>query len=156
MARIHLRRILGSKFFRTSAVVTIACSIAIWISDENPTTSKEWAKVLFDNAEPIAIASASALGQTGSGGRIQALEDLNKDGVDLEGVATPQADLSGIHLDYGKLSCANLEKTQLDQANLSSANLSGANLHEAKLCQTKLPNYIKLNPDRNCWIMNNS
>lgn len=105
--RRTINRWVGSKLLRASVVVAIIGSVAVWVSDSNPQTRKEWVKVLFDNAEPIAIAAAaavfllespdrrkaaqyeawqvinSAMGQTGSGGRIQALEDLNKDGVDL-------------------------------------------------------------------------
>ena len=132
-------------------------------------------KVLFDNAEPIAIAAAaavfileipdrrkaeqyeawqvinSAMGQTGSGGRIQALEDLNNDGVDLEGVAVPRADLSEIDLSYGHLTRANFKKARLDHANLEGASrLTEDQLTLAKLCHTTLPDGIDLDPNRDC------
>jgi len=138
-------------------VVAIIGSVAVWVSDSNPRTPKAWVKVLFDNAEPIAIAAAaavfllespdrrkaeqyeawqvinSAMGQTGSGGRIQALEDLNKDGVDLAGVAVPRADLSGIDLSYGNLIRTNFKKAKLNSANPQGAYLVYANLQEAEL-----------------------
>ncbi len=138
-------------------VVAIIGSVAVWVSDSNPRTPKAWVKVLFDNAEPIAIAAAtavfllespdrrkaeqyeawqvinSAMGQTGSGGRIQALEDLNKDGVALEGVAVPRADLSGIDLSYGNLIRTNFKKAKLNSANLQEAYLVFANLQGAEL-----------------------
>ena len=157
-----LRRALSSKLLRASVVVAFASCVAIWVSNSTPKDKKELAKVLFDNAEPIAISSAaavflleipdrqktdqyeawqvlnSALGQPGSGGRIQALEDLNRDRVDLEGVAAPQADLSGINLYYGKLRRVDFEHTQLDGANLEGADLCGANLEGADLCGANL------------------
>ena len=161
-----------SKTGRACIIVIFFCGISIW-TDETPTrTGKSLVSNLFSNAESIAIGSAavvffleipdrkkrdqyeawqvinSGLGQTGSGGRIQALEDLNRDGVDLEGIAAPKADLSRVNLSRGKLNRANFEGTQLDfsilnaaklnGANLMSANLSGAKLHGANLMSANL------------------
>ena len=157
-----LGRVLGAKLFRAGVVVVAACYIAIWVNDEKPSTRRELARILFDNAEPIAIASAaavflleipdrqkaeqygawqvinSAMGQTGSGGRIQALEDLNREGVDLTGVAVPEAELSGINLRFARLPGANFYKTKLHTADLTKASLMWANLGEAGLYQAKL------------------
>ena len=153
----RISRIMGSKFFKVAIVVLCTSTIAFWLSEEKPKTLKDAVAILFSNAEPIAISSAafvfileipdrkkrdhyeawqvvnSAIGQTGSGGRIQALEDLCADGVDLEGLAAPNADLSGIDLRDGKLNRANLEKTELDKANLKGAYLVEANLEGANL-----------------------
>ena len=134
---------------------------------------------LFEDAESIAIASASVIffleipdrkkreqyeawqvinsahEQTGNGGRIQALEDLNKGKVDLEGVAAPRAELSRIRLANGRLNRARLNEAQLDRAqfsyaklgyaDLSRANLESADLLEASLYGANLSGAILLN-----------
>ncbi|MEM9484923.1 MAG: pentapeptide repeat-containing protein [Cyanobacteria bacterium P01_F01_bin.116] len=155
-------QVIDSKFFKVVIVFCLACYVALWISDEKPKTLKEALIALFNNADPIAISSAafvfileipdrkkrdhyeawqvvnSAIGQTASGGRIQALEDLCTDGVDLEGLAAPGADLSGIDLRFGRLCRASFQETQLDGANLSGANLRRADLREVDFCDAKL------------------
>jgi len=97
----------------------------------------------------------AAQGQRSSGGRIDALEDLNRDGISLTGVDISKAYLPGLSLEkaelYGanlteaelvsaNLTEANLEFANLAGANLVSANLDGANLAEAELCWTKFAN----------------
>ena len=67
-----------------------------------------------------------------------------------------RTDLSGANLSVADLFIANLSGANLFGANLSGANLSGAKfitktqLEGAMLCNTKLPQEIKLNPDRDC------
>jgi BTB/POZ domain-containing protein KCTD9 len=90
----------------------------------------------------------SAAGQKTSGGRINALQDLNKDGVSLQGLDANGANLERIKLQNANLSYANLSyailwgtnlsyadlgNTKLSNANLSYANLSYANLNDADL-----------------------
>ncbi len=58
----------------------------------------------------------SAQGKTGSGGRIQALQDLNEAGISLAGVDLSRAWLSGV----------NLRGADLKGAILGDANLTGA------------------------------
>lgn len=97
----------------------------------------------------------SARGQTGSGGRIDALQDLNKDGVDLGGLDVSGANLYLIELQHARLSNANfnnanltgamLYNTLLYKANLSYANLRGTNLSVADLSDTNLNNAILVN-----------
>lgn len=106
---------------------------------------------------------ADATGLSGSGGRIQALQDLARDGVVLNGVNlagawlqsvdlsprktrsllgvrsnTEPVQLVGARFEGADLTAANLTQTDLRRANLSqahltSANLEGANLEEAVL-----------------------
>jgi len=145
---------LRSRVAKGVFVVFIIGSIGVLLKKE---PQQSVAETIFDNLEPIALGSAgiiflletqdrrkrdhyeawqvinSALGQTGSGGRIQAFEDLHRDGVDLEGVAAPRADLSGINLGFGRLRRANFERVQLDKANLEGAVLGYANLKRATL-----------------------
>ncbi len=75
----------------------------------------------------------SAQGQTGSGGRIEALQDLNNDHVSLVGLAAPNAHLEGINLPN-----AILWNVNLSGANLSSATLNGADIHGASLTSATL------------------
>ena len=137
--------------------IYVVCLITIIGAGLNREPGKSIFKTTFNNAESIALVSAgiiflletgdrqkrnqyeawqvinSAQSQTGSGGRIQALEDLLRDGVDLEGVSASGADLSGINLESGQLSRANLARAHLDGANLKGANLEGARLTFANL-----------------------
>lgn len=75
----------------------------------------------------------SAQGKGGSGGRIDALQDLNRNAVSLAGVRLDGAWLEGIELPAAKLSRASLR-----EANLSGANLQAANLEEADLTGVNL------------------
>jgi uncharacterized protein YjbI with pentapeptide repeats len=80
----------------------------------------------------------SNAGQPGSGGRIQALQDLNKDGVDLSGVDLHKAFLGGINLQQANLAGANLSGAHLIGAHLIGVNLSEAHLSEAILIGVNL------------------
>lgn len=85
----------------------------------------------------------SAQGKGGSGGRIDALQDLNRhevslagvrlDGAWLESVALPGAKLTRASLRDANLQGANLQGAILEGADLSGANLTGANLRGAFL-----------------------
>jgi BTB/POZ domain-containing protein KCTD9 len=75
----------------------------------------------------------SATGQKTSGGRIEALQDLVKDGVVLVGLDASGADLGGIKLQKAFLGRANLRNTKLYNADLRNASLWNANLHDADL-----------------------
>jgi hypothetical protein len=84
-----------------------------------------------------------AQGKTGSGGRIDALQDLNKDGISLVGVDVSQAYLPQLNLEKAYLSKANFSMANLFGATLSNAvlqdaNLSGADVSEANLRGTNL------------------
>jgi hypothetical protein len=148
-------------FYSTRTSIVIACfllpTIPIFVFLENPTSFKDFLRIYLENGEVLAVFSAmvlyfkearnrkkkehyeawqvinSAQGQTGSGGRVQALEDLNQDGIDLEGVAAPEAELSTINLKGGLLQRANFRKAALDRANFQGANLTQAHLEMAFL-----------------------
>jgi len=84
-----------------------------------------------------------AHGKPGSGGRIDALRDLNEDRVSLNGVDISNAFLPDIDLKYAKLSYANLSGADLKNANFSGAelrktNLAGADLKIAKFSRADL------------------
>ncbi len=95
----------------------------------------------------------SAQAQRSSGGRIDALQDLNRDGVTLARLAAPganlrdiilpNADLHGVDFSGADLRYANLTRATLFEANLQAtdlgfANLTGAHLDTANLTGANL------------------
>jgi Pentapeptide repeats (9 copies) len=92
----------------------------------------------------------TAQGKGGSGGRIEALQELNEDQVPLVGVDVSSAFLQGIRLHNANLlrsnlSSADLRNSDIDNcnfmlANLNSANFRGAHLDHAKFAQADLRN----------------
>jgi Pentapeptide repeats (8 copies) len=105
----------------------------------------------------------SAQGKGGSGGRIDALEELHQDGVPLVGVDVSGAFLQGVdlnaasllranfrsadirdgrfvgsHLDYADLTATNLRHADLRKADLQNANLEDADLFGGDLGQADL------------------
>jgi hypothetical protein len=95
----------------------------------------------------------TAQGKGGSGGRIEALRELNEDGVPLVGVDVSGASLQGVDLTKAnllratleaadmrdcKLHDASLEYADLRSANMRRGDLSGANLHDAVLVDADL------------------
>lgn len=80
----------------------------------------------------------SAQGKGGSGGRIDALANLVKNGQSLAGVNADGAwlvgvDLRGANLEHASFRNANLQGARLDGANLKHAVLAGANFTAASL-----------------------
>ena len=69
-----------------------------------------------------------AAGKGGNGGRIDALEQLNSDGVSLVGVDLSSAFLQGV-----KLKKANLARATFDGADARNAELAGADVENASL-----------------------
>lgn len=80
----------------------------------------------------------SASGQKSDGGRKEALEDLNENGVPLVGVNLQNADLPEVNLEGASFWGANLEGASFRNANLEGADLSGANLEGAFLSDANL------------------
>jgi Pentapeptide repeats (8 copies) len=75
----------------------------------------------------------SAQGKGGSGGRIEALEELNKDHVPLTGLDASVAFLQGVRLRNATLSRCSFEAADLRQSVLARADLSYCNLRSANL-----------------------
>jgi hypothetical protein len=73
----------------------------------------------------------TAQGKGGSGGRIEALQELNADKVPLVGVDASAAFLQGIRLEHANLLRADLSAADLRGSALGSAHLEYANLHFA-------------------------
>lgn len=95
----------------------------------------------------------TAQGKGGSGGRIEALQELNADrealvgvnasgsflqGVRLHGANLLRCDLSAADLRMSDFSGANLENAELSSANFREANLKGAMLRDADLAGADL------------------
>lgn len=80
----------------------------------------------------------TAQGKGGSGGRIEALQELNADKVPLVGVDVSSAFLQGLNLSGANLmrsdfSSADLRNSNLSQVNFTLANLNSANFRNAAL-----------------------
>ena len=90
----------------------------------------------------------SAQGKGGSGGRIEALEELNRDRVALTGLDGSMAFLQGVQLSNAMLSRCSFQAADLRQSvlhaadmsfcNLRSANFRNADLDDAQLVDTDL------------------
>jgi len=73
----------------------------------------------------------TAQGKGGSGGRVEALQELNEDRVPLVGVDVSSAFLQGIHLRKADLSRSNFSSADLRNSDLSGCNFALADLNTA-------------------------
>jgi hypothetical protein len=80
----------------------------------------------------------SAQGKGGSGGRIDALQELNRDGVPLVGVDVSTAFLQGLRLPRAHLLRSNFHAADVRDSDLSFANLSDSDLGSANFRQSNL------------------
>ena len=153
-----------TQLFVTGAVVILAL-IAIWVEEDTSIQSpRDVVKILFEHAESIAIVAAvilyfkeiperkaqkhyeawqvidnaAAARVPTSHARFKALEDLNQEGVLLNGIVIPEANLQGINLKFANLFDANLTDANLSEANLIQAKLFRSILAEANLFQANL------------------
>jgi hypothetical protein len=86
----------------------------------------------------------SAQGKGGSGGRIEALGDLLRNGVSLAGITLDDAWLERVQLPRATLVRSSLQRANLASANLAGANLEGADLRGAELVAADLTGaYLK-------------
>jgi hypothetical protein len=82
----------------------------------------------------------TAQGKGGSGGRIEALQELNADGVPLVGVDVSSAFLQGLKLERANLLRADFSAADLRRSDLQSADFTNANLHSANFRESDLEN----------------
>jgi hypothetical protein len=82
----------------------------------------------------------TAQGKGGSGGRIEALQELNADGVPLVGVDVSSAFLQGLKLEQANLLRADFSAADVRRSDLRSADFTNANLHFANLRESYLEN----------------
>ena len=99
----------------------------------------------------------SAQGKPGNGGRIDALQDLHRDGIWLMGVDISNANLPGLNLAGANLIEANLAGASIAGANLAGASIALANFAGANLDSTNLAEAILLNAnlaEASLWCTN--
>ncbi len=77
-------------------------------------------------------------GKGGSGGRIEALQELNADRVPLVGVDVSGAFLQGVRLEKARLLRANFSEADVRDGKFPSADFSNANLRSANLRRSNL------------------
>lgn len=154
---------IPSWLFIGGAVLLLAL-VALWLEADQIHSVRDALKVLFENAESIAIVAAvifffkeapnrkaqrhyeawqvidhaAAAHVPTSYARIQALQDLNADGVPLMELNLPGAHLQGIHLPNALLVSADLREANLVHADLRGADISRANLSGAILIDANL------------------
>jgi uncharacterized protein YjbI with pentapeptide repeats len=80
----------------------------------------------------------TAQGKGGSGGRIEALQELNADEVPLVGVDVSSAFLQGLTLERANLLRADFSGADLRHSDLKSADFTNANLHFANFRESNL------------------
>jgi hypothetical protein len=82
----------------------------------------------------------TAQGKGGSGGRIEALQELNADRVPLVGMDVSSAFLQGLKLENANLLRADLSGADVRRSDLRSADFTSANLHFANFRESFLEN----------------
>jgi len=82
----------------------------------------------------------TAQGKGGNGGRIDALEELNSDGISLTGVDLSGAFLQAVHLEHARLSRASFRSADMRDSEFAFADFSNADLQSANLRQSDLRN----------------
>ena len=80
----------------------------------------------------------TAQGKGGSGGRIEALQELDEDGVPLVGVDVSGAFLQGIRLPKAHLLRANVNAVDACNSDFQGADFTGANLHSGNFRESNL------------------
>src|SRR6266851_4703692 len=80
----------------------------------------------------------TAQGKGGSGGRIEALQELNMDHIPLVGVDASGSFLQGVQLPKANLLRCDLHAADLREGNFQASNLAYANLQLANLRNTSL------------------
>ena len=80
----------------------------------------------------------TAAGKGGSGGRIEALQELNADGVPLVGVDVSGAFLQGIHLQHARLLRSNFGSVDARNSDFQFADFSDSDLRSANFRESTL------------------
>ena len=80
----------------------------------------------------------TAQGKGGSGGRIDALQELNQDHVPLVGVDVSSAFLQGMRLEHADLLRSDFSSADVRNADLAGCNFTLADLHSANLRGARL------------------
>src|SRR5437016_4514580 len=78
----------------------------------------------------------TAQGKGGSGGRVEALQELNDDGVPLVGVDVSGAFLQGVHLGKARLLRSDFNAADVRNSDFKAADLQDSDLHSANFRQS--------------------
>jgi hypothetical protein len=89
----------------------------------------------------------TAQGKGGSGGRIEALQELNADHVPLVGVDVSSAFLQGLNLKSANLMRSDFSAADLRNSNLIGVNFTLANLHSTNMRDSSLDHVVFANAD---------
>ncbi len=89
----------------------------------------------------------SAKGMSGDGGRREAIEELNKEGVELLGLSAENAYLSKVRIPKGKLRRASFRNADMQGADLTKADLKNCDFGNADLRDAKLMGAILIGAD---------
>jgi uncharacterized protein YjbI with pentapeptide repeats len=108
----------AAKVFETLGKFAIVVTVVLWIK-ERPQRDQA---AIYQAWQVINLAA----GQHGSGGRVEALQDLNRKRVDLMSLSAPNSNLTKMRLPHAYLSFADLRRSLL----------GGADLHESELYAT--------------------
>jgi BTB/POZ domain-containing protein KCTD9 len=130
IGRAFLEWLSISSFLEIIEGVSVLVAVFIYIK-ETPERQKR------SHYEAWKVIDA-AYGRKNSYARIQALQDLNEDGISLKGLDMPRAELREINLRKANLLGANFQKADLLEANLYKADLRAANLQRSNLQRANL------------------
>jgi hypothetical protein len=89
----------------------------------------------------------TAQGKGGSGGRIEALQELNEDKVPLVGVDVSSAYLQGLRLEHASLVRADFSSADLRTSDLSGCDLTLADLNSANFRSATLKRAVMVQAD---------
>jgi len=89
----------------------------------------------------------TAQGKGGSGGRIDALQELNEDRIPLVGVDVSSAFLQGVRLEHANLLRADMSSADLRRCSLAFADLTYANLRDANFRGCNLEHAVLSNAE---------
>ncbi len=122
------------RFLAVCATLSLGVAAVQFISSREESQAAERKAAHYEAWRVI----TAAQGKGGSGGRIDALQDLARDSVSLSGVNLEGAWLQGLDVRRSDLTGANMTRAdlrfaRLDSSGLSNAVLVGANLTDASL-----------------------
>lgn len=168
-APVYLRlirslRSLSSTFLLPIIIVFFTIAMTIWLNEEEVYSARDILKIIFDKADSIAIITAAVIfiwevrtrkkrehyeawqmisspkGNLSGSERVQALKDLNQDGISLSRINLSKSDLSRVNLSWGNISEVNFEEANLSLANFRDSFLIRYNFCKATLFGSDLRN----------------
>lgn len=89
----------------------------------------------------------TAQGKGGSGGRIEALEELNRDKVSLVGVDVSSSFLQGVQLEGARLARANFSTADVRECDLERADIEDGELHLSNFRSADLAGALLMGAD---------